>query len=89
MDSLKSHCDNLSDPEPSLLNLHSDNLRVSNSSVVYVQGDLSPLFTLPKLSTVSPYNVSAWAHPLKNCNSFDKFWFLQGLSYGFDIECNP
>ena len=89
MDSFKSHCDDLSDPEPSLLNLHSDNLRVSNSSVLCVQGNLSPLFTLPKPSTVSPYNVSAWAHLLKNCLSSDKLWFLHGLAYGFDIECNP
>ena len=47
------------------------------------------MFTLPKPSTVSPYNVSAWAHLLKNCPSSDKLWFLQGLSYGFDIEYNP
>ena len=33
--------------------------------------------------------MSAWAHLLKNCSSSDKLWFLQGLSYGFDIECNP
>ena len=33
--------------------------------------------------------MPAWAPLLKNYPSSDKLWFLQGLSYGFDIECNP
>ena len=58
----ESHWDTLSDPEPNLLHLQSDKLIISNPSDGCVQGWL---FTLPKPSTVSSYNVYTWAHLLR------------------------